>query len=297
MICLRGRVFTNEELDTILQVVSEYEDRGRTRISEEVCRALDWRQPNGWLKDRACRDVLVKMEQLGIVKLPPKRANGARVRCAVPRPLVRLDLYPVITSPVGELELCLAKGNKAEREWNEIVQQCHYLGHHVVVGRCLKYLVRLNGNLVAALSFSSASWSVGARDRTLSRLGVERAALRDRVLNNSRFLILPNVVVPHLASRILSRAAERVKRDWREYYSVDPLCLETFVQPSMYAGTCYFAANWVCVGRTAGYRKSGTAHANSQEPKMILLYGLTKPLRRRLTALRGLGGCDGSGDR
>lgn len=137
---------------------------------------------------------------------------------------------------------------------------------------------------MGAIAFSSPAWKIAARDRLLSRLGIDTPEVQDVVVNNSRFLILPNVRVPNLASKLLALATERIVKDWTDYYCLTPQIAETFVQPSLYNGTCYKAANWVDIGFTKGFRKSGAIHRNSQEAKQILLYGLNRYMRRTLVA-------------
>jgi len=271
-----------------MRCVADHYGEGRTRISEVICARLGWRQPNGWPKDRACRDVLQRLENLHLVKLPSRLSNPQNGKSTVTK-RNRKKLLCGIQTPVStmpeRIELEFAKGNASEHLWNAIVDEYHYLGHRVQVGRCLKYLIRGDGKLIGAISFSSPAWQLGVRDSLLKRIGISSSSVRDVVINNSRFCILPKVRVPHLASRILSLAARQVVQDWCQFYSVKPLLAETFVEPNRFEGTCYRAANWNEIGRTSGYAKLGPTHHNSQEPKMVFLYGLTRAYRRRLAAL------------
>lgn len=283
---LRGRVFTENDLSIIRSCVSENYHLGRTHISKAICEKLDWRQPNGWLKDRACRDVLKILEERGFIKLPPSlliRAKDDRKRKSTTledRLLKEYDLITPITEFPRQIQLVFAKGNKYEKIWNILVEKYHYLGHQVVVGRTIKYLLITGNKLLGAICFSSASWHLSQRDILLADLGITQP--RDYVINNSRFLILPNVKVKNLASYILALATKQVSIDWSWYYSITPLIAETFVQPSLYDGTCYRAANWVEIGTTKGYAKRGSSYCNSQEPKLIFLYGLNRRVRRQL---------------
>jgi hypothetical protein len=276
-------------------VASNY-SRGRTRMSQVVCAKLGWRQPNGWPKDRACRDVLRRLEELRIVRLPPRLANPTNRKLPVNDPRRKRILQgissPMVVMPEG-IELELAKGNSSEALWNALVDKYHYLGHRVQVGRCLKYLVRGDGNLIGAISFASPAWRLAVRDRLMEEMGFEDRKARDLVINNSRFCILPQVKVPHLASRVLACATRRAAIDWKDFYSVVPVLAETFVEPSRFEGTCYRAANWFAIGMTNGYGKIGSSHHNSQQPKKIFVYGLTRAYRRRLaTIVRALNGTE-----
>lgn len=278
---LRGRIFTINELNIIKQTVTNSYKKGRTYISKEICRKLDWKQPNGWLKDRACRDVLLQLKEAGIINLPPsliKRKKRKRIENTNGKQhLEEYDLTTPITEFPTTIDLKFAKGGIEETIWNELVNQYHYLGHSITVGRCIKYLILANRRLLGAISFSSPAWKLKPRDGILKVMGITNS--QDYTINNSRFLILPIVQVPNFASYILSVATKQVVEDWKEYYSITPLIVETFVQPSRFNGTCYKAANWVEIGLTKGYAKRGKSYRNSQEPKKIFLYGLDKRIR------------------
>lgn len=282
---LRGRTFTAEAIETIRICVEEYFDYGRTAISRAICERLDWRQPNGWLKDRACRDVLLTLEQRGLIALPPplvtRNENSRRSIARTSTKLETIDLRPVVEFPTS-ITLEFAKSNKAESLWNRLVETYHYLGHKVIVGRCIKYLIKSDERVLGAIAFSSAAWHVANRDTILLNSGIAEHQIRDLVINNSRFLILPNVNVPNLASHVLALSTKKIAVDWQAYYSLKPLVVETFVQPSLFAGSCYKAANWLEIGITKGYAKSGSSFHNGQEPKLVFLYGLNRSVRRRL---------------
>jgi hypothetical protein len=283
---LRGRQFTYRGLRTIMRCVVEQYDEGRTRISEVVCSRIGWRQPNGWLKDRACRDALRRLEQLRLIKLPPKFVNNRR-KDITRGSRGKLKLLPTIKKVVvmpETITLEWAKGNSTESLWNALVEKYHYLGHKIQVGRCLKYLIRGDGELLGAISFSSPAWKLAPRDELMRQMGISERASHDLVINNSRFLILPQVRVPHLASRVLALATWQVVTDWSRYYSIEPKFVETFVERRR-KGTCYKAANWRLIGMTNGYAKSGASHHNSQRPKTLFLYGLKRNHRRMLASI------------
>jgi len=226
----------------------------------------------------------VRLAKLKLVRLPPRKKKPYRQLGQARRKRKTRFVFQPLTNG-GDITLEFAKGNAAERMWNKLVEEHHYLGHKVVVGRCLKYVIHYLGKPVGAICFSSAAWELESRDKALQHLGLSRKGIREQVINNSRFLIVPDANVPNLASRVLSLATKQVAHDWAEFYSLRPQVVETFVQPSRFEGTCYKAANWVEVGRTKGYAKRGRNHVNSLESKYIFLYGLSKTMRRKL--LRG----------
>jgi hypothetical protein len=285
---IRGRVFDLREIRVIHQCIEAHFDEGRTKISQAICEKLNWRQPNGWLKDRACRDVLLRMMQFGLVELPPaktQKGNGTKKAPSLRDYLKELDLETPITDFPSRIRFEFAKGNKSEALWNQVVEKYHYLGHKVAVGNCIKYLIWSEHQLLGAISFSSASWHLRPRNEILHKLGYSPEEYRNIVINNTRFLILPNIAVKHLASKLLSMATRQVVEDWTWYYSIKPQFVETFVEPSLFNGTCYKAANWIEIGVTKGYAKSGSSYRNSQEPKTIYIFGLNKRTRRSLRLL------------
>jgi len=284
-ITLRGRKFTASSIGAVKACVKKYSKFGRTRISKEVCIRLNWKQPNGWLKDRACRDALVQLENLGVIKLPKskaKRKNSKIVSNTEPN-LGKYSIASNVSEIPETIDFILAKSNKEEQIWNYLVEKYHYLGHKVVVGRCLKYLIISDNIILGAIAYSSPAWHLGTRNQILQKMGFTSDDIMNKVINNSRFLILPTVKAKNLASKILSLSTNKVVSDWTWYYSITPLVAETFVQPSRYLGTSYKAANWLEIGITKGYAKSGMSYHNSQEPKAVYLYGLNKQTRNELT--------------
>jgi Domain of unknown function (DUF4338) len=279
-VVLRGRAFSRTELIVIRKMVRQFFVAGRTKISEEICKQLEWKQPNGWLKDRACRDVLRKLHELNLVRLPkPKLAGRARLYSKWTPPISpKLETKGPITELKGPLTLRMAKGNNDEKHWNQLVQQYHYLGHKVAVGRCIKFLIYGQGDLLGAISLTECAWNVEERDKYVRLLGYAK----HEIANNGRFLILPHVRINNLASRSLALLATAGVKQWNDYYGQPLKCLETFVDKSRFHGTSYKAANWIPIGLTKGYRKCGSAFHNSQTPKYIFLYPLCSFDRSRL---------------
>lgn len=278
---LRGKLFTKQHLQIIREIIEQFPKEGRTSISVRVCRRIRWQQPNGWPKDRACRDVLRRLETLRLIRLPlPKLTKKQKP------PQKDLATGPVKPTPtqvtrlVSPISLHLAKGNHEEKRWNEIVREHHYLGHKVTVGKCLKFLVRSGNIELGAVALSEPAWAVEARDTSLGKLGIPVSS----VANNSRFLLLPNVRIKNLASQVLSLLARHGASEWERYYSLELKCLETFVDSTRFQGTSYKAANWVCVGQTKGFRKSGSHHFNSQTRKHVFLYPIHSKTRALLLA-------------
>lgn len=294
-IMLRGRKFTATSIDAVKSCVKKYRKFGRTRISKEVCIRLNWKQPNGWLKDRACRDALVQLETLGVIKLPrpkiQKNIKNEKDNIDIEPNLGKYNVATNVSEIPEAIEFILAKSNKEEKIWNYLVEKHHYLGHKVSVGRTLKYLIVSENIILGAIAYSSPAWRLGSRNQILQKMGFTPDDIMNKVINNSRFLILPTVKAKNLASKVLSLSTNKVVSDWTWYYSITPLVAETFVQPSRYLGTSYKAANWLEIGITKGYAKSGMSYHNSQEPKAIYLYGLNRQIRNQL--LKAINSVDG----
>ncbi len=274
---LRGREFTAKDIAVIDRITKKYFTKGRTYISIEVCKKLDWKQPNGWLKDRACREVLRLLDEKKIIGLPTSKTNRLSLKSTKavirketsPDHLAAQNLSKVI---FNKIELVQVKGTKSEALWNDLVNQYHYLGFKTFVGRSLKYLIYYEGKILSAIGFCDPSWRLEARDNIFKAKGFTEKQIRWNGINNGRFLILPWIKIPNLASNLLAKAIKIVRSDWEEYYKVKPMYVETFVHSEKFPGTCYKASNWNLIGITKGYKKTGWLHSNSQVPKHIFLY-------------------------
>ena len=156
-------------------------------------------------------------------------------------------------------EFILVNGTKMEAEWDRLVREYHYLGLGKMIGRRVKYLVTLEGEPMAAISFNGASYKLAVRDDYIGWDERERTGSLGQIVNNNRFLILPWVRIKNLASHLLSRSLCCLKKDWPVLYGDEVKAVETFVDMSRYKGTCYRAANWKYLGETKGYSKQGKA--------------------------------------
>ncbi len=283
---LRGRRFTPQELLRIRAVVEESPEAHRFALSKQVCEVLGWRQRNGRLKDRACRDVLARLHEIGFLRLPSPRRPAVRRR---PIPITNRTT-PRSAPPADPLDVegtsfSIVTGSgdaKRERLWNEYVERYHYLGYGVPLGPHIKYFVQVRQEPIACLAFAGAAWRVEARERWIGWSDEQRKRNLHYVVNNTRFLIFPWVVVPNLASRLLSLAARRLPDDWSQLYAYRPVLLETFVDAERHTAACYRAANWTWVGHTKG-RGRMDRHFKAKVPKKsVLLYPLVKDAPERL---------------
>jgi hypothetical protein len=246
-------------------------------------------QPNGTLCDTTCRKLLLALHRAGHIALPPPRWTSSRPprRPGVPLEPVEVDTSPVRGSlrDLGPLELREVRYGADAQLVHGLVHQYHYLGYVQPVGEHLKYLVTAQGRPIACFCWSSAPRHLGPRDRHIGwSPEVRRANLRF-VAYQTRFLILPWVQVPHLASHLLGRMSRQLSADWERAYAHSILFTETFVDPTRYRGTCYRAANWVQMGRTTGRGKNAQTRRPNRSLKDVWGYPLVHDFRERLCAL------------
>jgi hypothetical protein len=282
---IRGRVFSQDDIAKIRDVVLRHPLDHRYALSVKVCEVFGWYQENGRPKDRSCRAVLARLERDGLIQLPPPRRPPTRRR---PVPLTaRSEPRPALAVSPKEIALDhfrLASGSRdTSTLWNELVERHHYLRFGVAVGPHIKYLVLVRGEPVACLAFGGAAWKVGPRDRWIGWTAEERQRNLHHVVNNTRFLVLPWVQVKNLASRLLALATRRLPDDWQERYGYRPCLIETFVHADRHKGVCYKAANWISVGETAGRGKMDRYHQSNVPRKTMFLYPLVSDARRILT--------------
>jgi len=281
---IRGRIIDRHDLDTIRGIISAHWDLGRTAISRILCEQWNWYQANGRLKDRACRVLLLKLEEKGEISLPPRLITPRRPpRKARQREYTYDDSdLKGIVSEFGSLTLRMVRRTPDEGLWDFLVDRFHYLGNPKIVGSYLKYLAYLDGRLVACLGWGSAAWKVAARDRFIGWQHSVREANLYKVVNNVRFLILPWINVQHLASKVLALNIRCLEQDWQEFYNQPVSLLETFVDTTRFKGTCYRAANWQYVGKTTGRGKYDRHNRATQPIKAVYLYPMSPHFREEL---------------
>jgi len=286
----RGRVVTAREVEFIRQLIASHPEANRRQLSLRLCTAWGWRQANGAPRDMVCRGLLLALERAGQVELPP--ASHVHTNPLVRRPRhgervlapLLLDTTPleVPLRALRPLEFQQVRRTPEEPLFNYLVAQYHPLGYIRPVGEHLKYLVSAAGRPIACLAWSSAPRHLGARDRFIGWSAEARRRNIRFLAYNPRYLILPWVHVPHLASHVLGQMARRIAADWEQVYG-HPICfLETFVDPERYRGTCYRAANWVVMGRTTGRGKNCPTQRPNRSLKEVLGYPLTPHFRRLL---------------
>lgn len=281
---IRGRHIDRNDLDTIRRIVTAHWSRGRSAISRILCEQWNWYQTNGRLKDRACRVLLLKLEEKGEITLPPPMTANRRL---TDKPDCRKYIYNSselkgMVSEFSSLTIKMVRRTPDERLWDFFVDRFHYLSRPTIVGSYLKYIAYLDKRPVACLGWGSAAWKVAARDQFIGWDHPTREANLYKVVNNVRFLILPWIRIQHLASKVLACNIRCLQKDWREFYNQPISLLETFVEVPRFKGTCYKAANWQYIGATAGRGKYDRKNKATQPVKALYLYPLSKHFREEL---------------
>jgi len=281
----RGRLISSEDILYIRELITAGPHQSRRTLSKKLCETWGWRQANGALCDMICRGLLVMLDRTGQITLPRVayvRHNPLAAR-ARPAPVL-IDTTPIAgqLADIQPLEFEQVRRTGDEPLFNSLMEEHHYLGYEQPVGEQLKYLVWAQGRPLACLAWSSAPRHLGSRDRYIGWSGEARRRNIRFIAYNTRFLILPWVEVPNLASYILSRMAGRLSADWEGVYGHPIYFLETFIDPERFRGTCYRAANWVLLGRTTGRGKDDQTNRPNRSIKEVLGYPLTRRLRQLL---------------
>ena len=280
------REFTDEILERIGRTVRDTADLTRCALSRLVCEWLNWKDAAGRVKESSCRALLVKLERRGVIELPAARPvsfeAGERKTADLEQQWPHLK---TTLQRLGAIELMVVNGNRAHsRVWREMMKAHHPLGDGPLCGAQLRYLIRSEQGWLGGLSFSSAAWRLGVRDEWIGWSDATRSARLPRIALNSRFLILPSVQVPHLASHVLGLATRQLAGDWQQRYGDKPVLVETFVDSSRYRGTCYRAANWIELGLTEGRGRQDRARQEQISRKHVFVYPLQRNWRKILTA-------------
>ena len=286
LLSYRGRSISATDVAFIVQLMAEHPGLSRRKFSAVLARAWNMVQPNGALRDMVCRSMLLVLERAGHLQLPPKR-------CSPPNPLavrVKPQADPTLAgaametslSALGPLEIRLVRRTESEDLFGRLMQTFHYLGYTQPVGEHLKYVVYAQDQPIACLAWSSAPRHLKPRDTWIGWTPAQRKQNIRGIAYNTRFLILPWVRVPHLASHLLGQMARRISRDWQSVYAHRIQLLETFIDPERFKGTCYRAANWIYLGQTTGRGKADHTHRANRSLKELWVYPVAKDFRQQL---------------
>lgn len=285
---INDKEFSETIVARINKVVESKKGISKSKLSRLVCEWLNWRSPNGNLKEMSCRVALKKLEEAGLIKLPQN------IRAKIGKPGEKNDslktglIIPAIKSSLkelGKIEIIkvTARQRQDSRIWNEMMENYHYLGSGPLCGAQIRYLIRSNKHgYLGGLAFSACAWRVKPRDVWIGWDDEVRKKNLNLVIGNSRFLIVPQVKVKNLASHVLSKSIQRISLDWEKLYGYKPLLIETFVEHGKFEGTSYKAANWQHIGATSGRGRQDRNHTQRVPVKDMYVYSLAKNAREIL---------------
>jgi hypothetical protein len=283
-----GQPVNAQQLAEIAEIIETFPKLSRTELANTICELFSWKRPTGKLKGVECRQFLEHLGEKGTIKLPACRAQYATKGAVKVQRAWKGDIQPTICARLKELSpIRLTRvDNQAQRRlWYEYVDQYHYLGYQLPFGAQLRYFIKSGAtdDILGCFQFSSPAWKMAPRDRWIGWSDAKRKVNLQKIINNSRFLILPWVEVKNLASTALSLAIKRVPDDWQGCYGYRPVLMETLVDRKRFKGTCYKAANWIHVGKTTGRgRMDRDCSRQGAAVKEIYVYPLSSRFRRQL---------------
>lgn len=284
---INGQIFSPAIINTIQATIDKQPAISRRKLSREVCEWLNWRNPKGDLKEMSSRVALLRLHRQGHINLPPAAQKPIRKSQKHSLPEIEKELSKVECSlkELGSIEVIPIKHKDRKRSaiWNYLFDRYHYLGSGPLVGAQIRYLIHNEAHgWLGGLSFSAAAWHLKARDEWIGWDSCARKKNLNRIIGNSRFLILPQVKVANLASHILSQCVSRLPQDWQDRYGIEPALLETFVEKKRFKGSSYRAANWQHIGMTKGRGRQDEKHQVALDIKDIYIYPLYKDASERL---------------
>ncbi len=285
----RGRDVTPPDVVFIRELIAAHPEASRRALSKHLCEAWNWVQPSGELRDMVCRGLMLALHRAGHIELPPVRRQPVNnVVARHRRTRIEVNTRAVQTSlrDLRPLTITQVRRSSDESLFDSLIEEHHYLGYTRPVGEHLKHLIRSrDGRPLAVFAWSSAPRHLNLRDHFIGWSPAMRRAHIHLLAYNTRFLILPWVRVPDLASHLLGQMARRISDDWQQVYDHPIHYLETFVDPARFRGTCYRAANWIVLGRTCGRGNNAPTRRPTKPVKEVLGYPLRRDFRKRLGVL------------
>ena len=284
-----GRLVNKKDFDLIDEITESYA-LSRNELAHTICELLDWTRPNGNLKHQEAFAYLEKLDSMGLIKLPPLQTTAnLKGKFSGSKRTKKCERGSEIVGSVRDiLPITLTQlTSKDDREhWRELIDRHHYLGFKRPFGARLFYFIKggETQGILGCIQVSSPAWSLEMRDTWLGWDATTRKQNLQHIVQNSRFLILPWIKVKGLASHSLSLLSKRVAADWKQRYAVEPVLLESFVDTTCFEGTCYKAANWICLGETKGRGRMDRHTKREKTIKTVWVYPLKRNFKKRLCA-------------
>jgi len=288
---VQGRTLTGDDLAWLQALIEQHPDRNRTALSVHLCELWNWRNQAGRLKDMAARTLLLKLHARELIRLPPAQKRTRRPCAQAPPalgaqlPLWAPDRIESSLESLQPLSLELAHTTAWRRHVADLLRRYHYRGFHGAVGENVQYVARdVRGRELAVMVFGAAAWKVAVRDRFIGWSVAQRQQHLGAIANQQRFLVLPWVRVPHLASHLLALATRRLSPDWQARYGHALWLVETFVESDRFAATAYQAAGWRHLGSTTGRTRQDRHRTLCSPVKSVWIKALHPAFREQLTA-------------
>ena len=277
---IRKRLIYPDDIDLIRSLIKTTGHLGRTHISRDLCRIWDWKQENGIYKEIACRDLLRRLDSKGYIKLPPMlrpaRRKGYKNKTKIPVELDTSELCLQLKTVKNNIDIKQVRGTSDEKLFNGLIGKYHYISYFQGAGKQLKYIVFLDKRPIACIGFGASALKVECRDKFIGWNSTARLNNLNIVVDNSRFLILPWIKIPQLASYILGRTLRNLSADWEMYHCHRIVLVETFVDTERFNGTCYKAANWQFLGLTKGRGRNDRYSNAGKSVKAVFVRSLCK---------------------
>ncbi len=290
LLTYRGKGITEQDVVFIRELIAQNPKDSRRKLSEKLCQAWGWRQSNGMLRGMVCRGLMLMLHRAGHIELPAPRWEPINPLVYRKKPVpVEIEPYPLTgsLSSIVPLEIHQVRRTALEKLCDSLIEQYHYLRYCQPVGEHLKFMAFADQRPIACMIYSSAPRHIGCRDRFIGWSAAVRRRNLHLIAYQSRFLILPWVHVPYLASHLLGRMARLLPSDWQRIYHHPVYFQETFVDLERFKGTCYKASNWVLLGKTTGRGKNDQTKRPNRSIKAVWGYPLCRDFRARLCEVRG----------
>jgi hypothetical protein len=283
---IQGRVLDAAGLGEVRQLLEEHPEWSRWRLSRQLALQWEWRNGAGLLKDMAARGLLLKLEQRGLIQLPPRRRRCPNRMRMDPKKAEAIAPLP-IPEKLGQLQPVrieeVSRNASHRQTLAQLLHQHHYLSYTSPVGENLQYLAwDRYGRVLAAGVFGAAAWKCAPRDQFIGWDVAARRAGLSFLCSQTRFLIPPWVEVKHLVSHLLAQWCRRLAADWQAKYGHRVWLVESFVDADRFRGACYRAANWHHVGATQGRSRQDRHHRLRVPRKEIFLCPLHPNYRQLL---------------
>ena len=280
-----GRQFSPGELDRLRHWLAEGQCH-RSELARRACEEFGWVNGAGQLKLMSCRVALLRMERAGLLRLPPpQKRNGNGRRSPLAAPAVFALPPSLFTTPASQLpglRLDVVQTPVQAALYRQLLDRYHYLGHTPLAGAQMRYPIRCETTVLGAMGFGASAWSVAVRDQFIGWPPEQRQKQLHLIVNHSRFLLLPWVRSPNLASSLLAQVSRQLPHQWQARYGYRPVLLESFVEKDRFEGTCYKAANWRCLGLTKGRGKLEKTGQPVLPVKWVFIYPLCSDFMEQL---------------